>query len=81
MGERGNTLTTSANGSKFKTKKKKKEPLGERHNNVSLKRVVATFFLTGVPLLLKPHNDDDIAVLKSVLVLAAVLFNRAPMIL
>lgn len=79
MGERGNTLTTSANGSKFKTKKK--EPLGERHNNVSLKRVVATFFLTGVPLLLKPHNDDDIAVLKSVLVLAVVLFNRAPMIL
>lgn len=71
MGERGNTLT-SANGSKFKTKK---EPLGERHNNVSLKRVVATFFLTGVPLLLKPHNDDDIAVLKSVLVLAVVLFN------
>lgn len=48
---------------------------------MSLKRVVATFFLTGVPLLLKPHNDDDIAVLKSVLVLAAVLFNRAPMIL
>lgn len=61
--------------------RQKQEPLGERHNNVPLKRVVATFFLTGVPLFSNHTVTTNIAVVKSVLALPAVLFNRAPMIL